>query len=143
MDSKNIVQKALKNINADWLFQKAKAVKPEDFQRILKNITKIYDKIKDDKHFKDLISDISIMFEMIKDYVQGRYKEIPFNTIAGLAFALLYVLNPFDLIPDFIPGIGYVDDAAVVILAIKLFRKDIENYRTWKSETASFTEVKS
>src|SRR5690349_10235784 len=44
---------------------------------------------------------------MVKDYASGTYREMPRSTVLASAFALLYVLNPFDLMPDFIPGIGY------------------------------------
>lgn len=44
---------------------------------------------------------------------------VPTSTKAMLAGALLYFLSPIDLIPDFIAGIGYLDDAAVVTSALK------------------------
>ena len=46
--------------------------------------------------------------------------------------ALLYVLSPIDLIPDFIPVVGYVDDALVVAVCIKLVQADLDKYRDWK-----------
>jgi len=39
-------------------------------------------------------------------------------------FALLYLLSPYDLIPDFlIPGIGEIDDIVVLIFALSLFNR--------------------
>jgi uncharacterized membrane protein YkvA (DUF1232 family) len=42
------------------------------------------------------------------------------------------VLSPVDLIPDFIPGIGLIDDAAVVVACLNLIQSDFEAYKAWK-----------
>jgi uncharacterized membrane protein YkvA (DUF1232 family) len=84
----------------------------------------------------DIASDISVLFELVQDYVHGRYREAPKRTVFAAAAALLYVLNPFDLIPDFIPGLGYVDDAAVVMLVIRSIRADLDDYRSWSQKLA-------
>lgn len=80
--------------------------------------------------------DFKDCFAMIKDYVTGNYREVPFRTIAALAGALIYVLSPLDLIADFIPIIGYADDVAVFALALKLAGPDLEKYRAWKNTQA-------
>ena len=80
------------------------------------------------KYFNDLCE----IFELLRDRVKDIYKETPWTTIAALVGALIYVLSPIDLILDFIPGIGFLDDAIVIGLAIKLAQSDLEKYRTWK-----------
>ena len=44
----------------------------------------------------------------------------------------LYVLSPLDLIPDFMPFVGYLDDAGIVTLCIKGFKADLETYKEFK-----------
>ena len=39
---------------------------------------------------------------------------------------------PADLIPDFIPVIGYLDDAAVVALAVRSVKGDLDAFRAWE-----------
>ena len=80
------------------------------------------------KYFNDLCE----IFELLRDRVKDIYKETPWTTIAALVGALIYMLSPIDLILDFIPGIGFLDDAIVIGLAIKLAQSDLEKYRTWK-----------
>lgn len=79
----------------------------------------------------DIASDVSVLFDMVRDYADGSYREVPKRTVFAAAVALLYVLNPFDLIPDFVPGVGYVDDSAILMLVVQSVRADVENYRTW------------
>ena len=75
--------------------------------------------------------DIKILYAMLSDSVKGRYK-LPLRTLGAIAFTLLYFVNPFDVIPDIIPFIGYIDDAFVLSLCIKFIGTDLEEYRIWK-----------
>lgn len=81
---------------------------------------------------EQLIEDMKTMLEMVVDYVSGNYKEVPWNTIAAIVVALIYFLSPIDLIPDFIPIVGYTDDITVVLACIKYIKKDLDKYRNWK-----------
>jgi uncharacterized membrane protein YkvA (DUF1232 family) len=80
------------------------------------------------KYFNDLCE----IFELLRDRITGACKETPWRTIAALTGALIYVLSPIDLILDFIPGIGFLDDAIMIGLAIKLAQPDLAKYRAWK-----------
>lgn len=65
------------------------------------------------KHFYK----VKLLVYMIQDYYYGYYRDIPWGTLSAIVITLLYVLTPIDLIPDFIPGVGYVDDVAVLMFA--------------------------
>ena len=78
-------------------------------------------------------NDLCEIFELLRDRVAGVYKETPWTTIAALTGALIYVLSPIDLVLDFIPFIGFLDDAVVIGLAIRLAQPDLEKYRVWKA----------
>lgn len=75
-----------------------------------------------------------IMLSMLKDYKNGDYEETPWYTIATVAVALLYLINPADIIPDFIPGFGYIDDVAVFSVSIAWIESDLHKYLDWKIE---------
>ena len=82
-----------------------------------------------------------VMFLMIKDYRKGIYTKIPWFSIAAITTALLYVFMPFDLIPDFIPGLGLVDDLTVLSFVIGWIETDLNNYLDWKlKQEATATE---
>jgi uncharacterized membrane protein YkvA (DUF1232 family) len=76
--------------------------------------------------------DIRDMYLMLRDSIAGRYS-VPFRTLAAVAVTLLYLANPFDLIPDFIPGIGFIDDVFMVSLCLKFISADLEEYREWRN----------
>ncbi len=79
----------------------------------------------------DIASDVSVLFDLVKDYADGSYRAAPKRTVFAAAVALIYVLNPFDLIPDFIPGMGYIDDSAILMLVVRSIRLDLDDYRSW------------
>ena len=81
---------------------------------------------------KKFFKQLGLLFELIKDWGSGRYQDIPWTTIAAIAFAILYFINPYDAIPDFIPGVGYLDDAGVISLVLLGFANDVKNYINWK-----------
>lgn len=76
--------------------------------------------------------EVTLIKDMIMDYIQGRYKGISTQTIIGAMAAMLYFLSPFDLIPDFIPGIGQVDDLTVLAYTIKAIKEDLSKYEQWR-----------
>ena len=73
-----------------------------------------------------------ISYGMLKDYRKGKYTETPWFTVAAIVFALLYVFNPLDIVPDFIPGIGYVDDFAIFTIVLRFVQTDLHSYLDWK-----------
>lgn len=79
-----------------------------------------------------LWEDVKLMVGLITDYLRGSYKEVPWNVIASIAAAIVYFVSPVDIIPDFIPALGYADDAAVLRLALSFAGPDLEKYKQWK-----------
>lgn len=103
----------------------------EDVDKVLRNEEKIK-KMAKKGHLARFFKDIVLFFQLLADYTRGRYKKVPLRTIAAIVGALAYVLCPIDLIPDFLPGIGYVDDAGVMAICLKLVQYDINRYSDWK-----------
>jgi uncharacterized membrane protein YkvA (DUF1232 family) len=76
--------------------------------------------------------DFKLLISILQDYWNGNYRKIPFFSIAAIVAALLYVINPFDIIPDFIPIVGLLDDAAVIAVCLAMVEQDLHNYKDWK-----------
>lgn len=83
---------------------------------------------------KQFFEQAKIMLSMVKDYWNGSYREVPYWAISAVALALLYVLNPADVLPDMLIGVGYLDDATVVAFCVKLVQREIERYQEWSAQ---------
>ena len=77
-------------------------------------------------------NDIKLMLELLKAYIKGEYRETPWDTIAAIAGAIIYFVSPIDVIPDFIPVVGYLDDAAIIGLALNFASSDLKKFEEWK-----------
>jgi uncharacterized membrane protein YkvA (DUF1232 family) len=86
---------------------------------------------------ENVMDDVKTVIDMLKDVVGKRYNDLPFATIASLLGALMYLFKKRDLIPDSVPVAGQLDDLAVMALALKLSKGDIEKYRNWRADSAS------
>ncbi|MBE0485796.1 YkvA family protein [Marinobacter sp.] len=114
------------------LKREAENVRKDDLKDLLDHQKTVEQKVKGSGHLRRFTTDIRLMFSLIRDYWRGDYRDIPWKSIAAIAGALLYVLNPIDLIPDFIFIIGFLDDAGVVALCLKLVESDLHRYAAWK-----------
>ena len=108
-----------------------------DLEYLIHEEEKLQEKLKDSSHLERFAKDLMLFMSLIKDYYKGNYRDIPYKTISAGVVGLLYTLNPIDIIPDFIPFIGHIDDALVLTFCLKLIEKDLQKYQTWKqSQTA-------
>ena len=61
-----------------------------------------------------LIEDILLLIGLTADFIRGRYRRVPMRSIAVFLFVLVYVFSPLDIIPDYLPGYGQIDDVIVL-----------------------------
>jgi len=79
-----------------------------------------------------VLSHLDLARRVLGDYVGGRYRKIPWVSLAALTAAVLYVLSPLDLIPDFLVPIGWTDDLLVMAIAWQFLKGDLRRYCEWK-----------
>lgn len=73
------------------------------------------------------------MLRLIRAYADGQYLGVPENTLVVIVAAIVYAVNPLDVIPDALPALGYLDDATVVALAVKRSRDALDEFMAWET----------
>lgn len=80
-----------------------------------------------------LRTDLPVLIRLAKAYARGEYRRLPWKGITLTTAALLYFVSPVDLIPDFIVGTGFIDDAIVVAYVLKAIRDDLARFEDWEA----------
>ena len=84
---------------------------------------------------------LQILIRLIRAQLAGKYR-VPLTALTMAIAAVIYFVNPFDVIPDSIPVFGFLDDAAVIALVMRSNRTVISDFRAWEiffeAETAPF-----
>ena len=75
-----------------------------------------------------VIEDLQTLFEMLRAVARGSYR-LRKETLILIAGAVLYFVIPIDVIPDFIPVAGFIDDAAVIAWVVKTCKTEIDLFR--------------
>src|SRR5438128_429822 len=113
-------------------YQKAKS-KAEEYlkspDKLGKLVNEATDKAKGkDGPLKEVWDSLMACFRMIKAYANGSYREIPWQSLVMIVASIVYFVMPIDLIPDFIVGLGLLDDVALLGWTIKTFGTDIDAF---------------
>ena len=130
------MEKATEKQTEDALNEGAKKIAHEDLQKVLRRQKELEEKFQPDGPLGGFLFDVELIISLIQDYDKGNYQDIPWESLAGIITALHYVVSPIDLIPDFIPVIGTLDDAVVMAVCLRLVKNDLDAYTLWKTKNA-------
>ncbi len=103
-----------------------------------KKVTKVvgeegFKTIKDGNFEKLKLSEkFKFTFQMFGDVLKGRYREFSIFKLILSILAIIYVVSPFDFIPDVIFGLGWIDDGTIFALGWNYIKKDVLKYKMWK-----------
>jgi len=118
----------------DDLYKQAERIISSD-TKVSKLLDEVFLKIGESSELFYKVQDSVIaLARMLSAWVKGDYKNISTKSIIAVVAALIYFVNPLDLIPDFIPVIGQIDDIFVLGYLIKMLNKEIERFMAWEKE---------
>jgi uncharacterized membrane protein YkvA (DUF1232 family) len=114
------------------LGRRARTVRRDDIADVLEKEGKAKTIVEKAGFLSQYWDDIKTSFALIRDWFNGSYDKVPTRMIVSLAGALIYLVSPLDLIPDWVPMAGFVDDAAMLAFVFQLSKVDLNAYRRWK-----------
>ena len=88
---------------------------------------------------KDAKEDIILLIDYITDVAKGNYTDYNVNRLLIVIAALLYVIDPIDMVPDFIIG-GFLDDVTVIGWAITKVAQELEDYKLYRPSNFDYLE---
>jgi uncharacterized membrane protein YkvA (DUF1232 family) len=128
---------ALENLgasDAEFVRDGAAKVTEREVEKVFNRSDEIQRRFHSRGPLKRFLGDARLMLALVRDYWTGSYPRVPFGIIGVVVFTLIYVLNPLDLVPDVLPIIGQLDDAAVVGACLLLIEHDLLAYAKFKQE---------
>jgi uncharacterized membrane protein YkvA (DUF1232 family) len=88
------------------------------------------------RRFKENWPYLQTMLRLLRAYEQGEYKQVSNKDLLWVVTALNYLVDPFDLIPDTTPFLGFVDDAIVVDFVVDKSRQALDEFMIWETSGA-------
>ena len=107
-------------------------LKDEDrFERFLERLERKLEKL---PVVGKKLSNVPMLVSLVRANVRKEYQDIPIGSIVAIVSALIYFVSLIDLLPDSIPILGYVDDAAVFAFVWNMVEDDVEEYKKWREQ---------
>jgi len=75
---------------------------------------------------------LSIFSRIASAYASGKYRDISWKSMLIVLGAIIYFLNPIDLIPDLIPVLGLTDDFSVLLWVYNTVGGEIDKFLAWE-----------
>ncbi len=82
---------------------------------------------------KEVWGSLTAFFRLIRAYANGSYRQVSAQGLLMIVAAVVYFVSPIDLIPDFILGLGLIDDATVLAWTIRACAGDLAAFLAWES----------
>lgn len=123
-------------IDAEELFQGSYEEAQEIIQdrgKVEKLLKRLERKLQGVPKLGNALAYVPKMGLLVNSWLKGEYTEVPVGILAAVIGVLIYFVAPIDAIPDFIPGIGLLDDAAVAGGALYLVKSDLDEYMEWRA----------
>ena len=104
-------------------------VSKSDVQQALEKVEPVLKKLGSStvEKVRVMAKQATLVFEMLKSWWKGEI-ELPWKTVAAMTVSLLYLASPIDILPDFIPLAGYLDDIFIVAVALELVQDELKDF---------------
>jgi len=124
------------------LFEKVKAIYLNRAEHIagtekklgslLEKVNQKWQELSNNPTFAEVKFQVEIFIRMVRAHLGKKYAGLSNRSLGLLVLGLFYFALPTDLVPDFIPFVGYVDDVTVLLFIFKSLQSDIEKFLDWE-----------
>lgn len=102
--------------------------------RVLLLIREAYDRLAENRQpLQAIAEDLQDMMRLLFAWAKQSYRGVSWGALALMVGGLVYFLLPTDVLPDVVPGVGFVDDVAVVSMVVDAVRGEIDRFRAWEA----------
>lgn len=102
-------------------------------QQLTVSREQVFDKLRAiPERMQRLTNQVELLLELANDYASGRYREVRWYSLAVAVSAALYFVSPTDVIPDWVPVLGHMDDLLFMGFALKLVQADLRAYAKFR-----------
>lgn len=88
------------------------------------------------ERFARLREDLGLLQGLCTAWWRGEYRAISGQALLAVVAALVYFLAPLDAVPDWLLGIGLVDDLAVLAWVLRAWESELQAYAHWRAAQA-------
>jgi uncharacterized membrane protein YkvA (DUF1232 family) len=109
--------------------------KAKEYVETPERIKKLIPQIKDylsKKGLKEVKEKVTLLIDYLNDIANGNYKNYNVKALLYVVAAMIYLVSPIDVIPDFILGVGFTDDVAVILFVLREISLELDKYKEWK-----------
>ena len=101
-------------------------------------LTTAYNKLIDaeskESGFQQVKGIMQTFMRLVQAYMRGEYRQVSNKSLLIGVAVLLYLVTPLDIIPDFIPGLGLLDDLSLIAWFVSAFHTEIDRFKEWESD---------
>ncbi len=110
---------------------------PDRLRSLINSSVKKIKALRDDSdQMQNLQYYVDTFNRMVKAYSSKEYQKVPWKTILLAVAGIAYFVSPLDLIPDFIPVLGYLDDMTVLLWVANAAKGALEEFEEWEQTFA-------
>ncbi len=124
-------------VKGGWLRGKVEAVSAKLGRHFVSTLRQRNGRLSDSlgrvpRGMRKVANQTALVLELIDDFREGTYRDVPWHTVAIASAGILYAVNPADLVPNFLPLVGVLDDMAVIAIATRWIHEDLVAYCRFK-----------
>ncbi|MGG2397553.1 YkvA family protein [Pseudomonas sp. SH1-B] len=86
------------------------------------------------QRFAALKDDLQLLRALSLAWFKGDYRQISSQALLMVVAALLYFITPLDAIPDWLVGVGFVDDLAVLAWVMRTWKGELDAFKAWRDK---------